>query len=106
MSRREELSRQIATSALIDGVRGAVSKAIKYSGVLRKAFPGADEGASVTKRLLWLLERVEAGGKQVHDANIVATMLESGVDHILTHNVKDFARFEGYVTVLPLVAEE
>ena len=32
-------------------------------------------------------------GKQVHDANIVATMLAHGVGRLLTFNVADFQRF-------------
>ena len=33
------------------------------------------------------------GGKQVHDANIVATMLANGVTPLLTFNAADFRRF-------------
>jgi predicted nucleic acid-binding protein len=39
------------------------------------------------------------GGKQVHDANIVATMLVYGIPCLLTHNAKDFERFGDIVTV-------
>jgi hypothetical protein len=45
-----------------------------------------------------------AVAKQVHDGNIVSTMLLYGIRHILTHNVGDFARFSDLVTVLPLVS--
>ena len=41
--------------------------------------------------------------KQVHDANIVATMQVYGIDQLLTHNVADFARFQPRIAVLPLV---
>lgn len=33
------------------------------------------------------------GGKQVHDANIVATMLAHGEARLLTFNAADFRRF-------------
>ena len=62
----------------------------------------ADENATVTARLLDLLERTPVGGRQVHDANIVATMLTHGVTRLLTENVKDFKRFADLITVLPL----
>ena len=39
------------------------------------------------------------GGKQVHDANIVATMLVYGIPCLLTHNARDFERFGDMVTV-------
>lgn len=40
---------------------------------------------------------------QVHDANIVATMLAYGIPRLLTHNVDDFKRFAHLIAVLPLV---
>jgi hypothetical protein len=39
----------------------------------------AEDGPVVTAKLLTLLPRVSIGGKQVHDANIVATMLAHGI---------------------------
>jgi predicted nucleic acid-binding protein len=41
-------------------------------------------------------------GKQVHDANVVATMLVHGVDTVVTTNVDDFARFGEHVHVADL----
>jgi hypothetical protein len=49
-----------------------------------------------------LLADVECGGKQVHDANVVATMLAHGVGTVVTMNVADFARFERYVSLVEL----
>jgi hypothetical protein len=66
-------------------------------------FRVADEGSLVTERLLALLADVSVGGKQVHEANIVATMQVYGIRHLLTHNVDDFTRFAAFVTVVPLV---
>ncbi|MGH3265068.1 MAG: type II toxin-antitoxin system VapC family toxin [Trebonia sp.] len=60
------------------------------------------EDARVTDRLHGLLADVECGGKQVHDANVVATMLTHGVGMVVTMNVGDFARFERYVILVRL----
>lgn len=60
------------------------------------------EDARVTDRLQRLLTDVECGGKQVHDANLVATMLVHGIAAIVTINVADFARFEPYVRLVSL----
>jgi predicted nucleic acid-binding protein len=60
------------------------------------------EDAKVAERLLGLLADVEAGGEQVHDANVVATMLVHGIGVIVTMNVDDFARFGQYVDLLRL----
>lgn len=64
----------------------------------------ADENATVTARLLDLLERTPVGGRQVHDANIVAAMLSHGVTRLVTENTRDFKRFADLITVLPLGA--
>ncbi|WP_414584185.1 type II toxin-antitoxin system VapC family toxin [Scytonema sp. PCC 10023] len=65
-------------------------------------FRVAEDGSQVTERLLTLMEEITIGGKQVHDANIVATMLVYGIPQLLTHNTGDFARFSELITVLPL----
>lgn len=67
-------------------------------------FRVAEDGPQVTEKLLELMEQVTIGGKQIHDANIVATMLVHEIPFLLTHNVADFARFSQFITVLPLEA--
>lgn len=62
----------------------------------------ADESRAVTSQLLDFLRTVGAAGKQVHDANIVATMQVYGIPRLLKHNVADFARFSSLITVVPL----
>jgi predicted nucleic acid-binding protein len=63
----------------------------------------ADEGPEVTGHLLALLGTIACTGKQVHDANVVATMLAYGIPKLLTHNVADFHRFTSHIAVMPLV---
>lgn len=60
------------------------------------------EDVKVADRLLSLLADVECRGKQVHDANVVATMLVHGVRTVVTMNTGDFARFEGHVSLIQL----
>jgi predicted nucleic acid-binding protein len=62
----------------------------------------AEDSPQVTARLLELLQQIPTGGRQVHNANIVATMLTAGVNQLLTHNTEDFERFAEFITVLPL----
>ncbi len=62
----------------------------------------ADETASVTTQLLALLKEHPTGGKQVHDANVVATMLAYGIDTLLTTNLKDMNRFANKIKIIPL----
>lgn len=61
-----------------------------------------DENEKVHARLLALLERTGCAGKQVHDANVVATMLVHGIHSLVTSNVDDFARFDDQVEVIAL----
>jgi predicted nucleic acid-binding protein len=63
-----------------------------------------EDGPAVTTALLTVLANVTCGGKQVYDANIVATMIAHGIPKILTHNVGDFQRFSSWIQILPLVA--
>lgn len=60
------------------------------------------EDAKVADRLIGLLADVECGGKQVHDANLVAMMLVYGIGTVVTMNLDDFARFERYVNLVSL----
>ena len=60
------------------------------------------EDSKVADRLLGLLADVECRGKQVHDANLVATMLVHGIDTVVTMNLADFARFEHHVSLIRL----
>lgn len=62
----------------------------------------AEDNASVTENLLNLLETVSVGGKQIHDANIVATMQSYDIAHLLTVNISDFARFASLINISSL----
>lgn len=66
---------------------------------LESHFQVADDTALVTGQLLKLLSTYKLGGKQVHDANIVATMLAYGIPRLLTHNIDDFKRFSDVVVI-------
>ena len=66
-------------------------------------FEIADENAGVTADLLDLLELRGAQGKQIHDANIAATMRRYHIPYLLTHNTADFVRYAPDISVLPLI---
>lgn len=69
---------------------------------IRKRTTLLPEDSRVADRLLGLLADVECRGRQVHDANLVATMLVHGVGTVVTMNLDDFARFERHVSVIRL----
>ena len=59
-----------------------------------------EDGPVVTDLLLDLCSSVTVGGKQIHDANIVATMLAYGERRLLTLNAADFRRFEDRIELV------
>jgi hypothetical protein len=69
-------------------------------------FQIADEDAAVTALLLDTVQARTVLGKQIHDANIVATMRRYNVPFLLTHNTVDFTRYVPDIHVLPLIPEK
>lgn len=62
----------------------------------------AEDGPEVAQQLHALLAVGDTRGKQIHDANIVATMMAHGIRALLTDNVADFARWGHIIDVRPL----
>lgn len=63
------------------------------------------EGPDVAERLREMLREVSCSGKQIHDANVVATALTHGVPRLVTANAADFERFGELVEVIPPTVE-
>jgi predicted nucleic acid-binding protein len=72
-------------------------------GAIRERTTLVAEDAKVTERLLRLLADVDCSGRQIHDANVIATMLVHGIGTVVTMNVSDFARFDRYVSLVRLL---
>lgn len=68
-------------------------------GFLRR-FTILEDGQAVWDQLMQLTRTVAFGGKQVHDANIVAAMLAHGETRLLTFNAADFRRFGALIEVV------
>jgi predicted nucleic acid-binding protein len=92
LSRDQALASAIPISTLITEVQA-----------FERQFSILEDGPDVTKQLLMLLSQIPAAGRQIHDANIVATMLTHGVSKLLTHNTSDLNRFTPFIDVVPLV---
>ncbi len=82
-------------SELLDNVR-----------LFRTQFTVVLNSPLVLDHLTTLIRSIPLAGRQVHDANIVATMQVYGIRHLLTHNTADFARFAHLITVVPLVVTQ
>lgn len=70
--------------------------------IFEDRFHVVEDDDEVTALLLELLQNPGAKGKQVHDANIVATMRRHSIPYLLTNNAADFNRYARWITVLPL----
>ncbi len=60
---------------------------------LASNFEILEDGPLVTETLIGLCREVSVGGRQIHDANIVATMVAYGERRLLTFNSADFRRY-------------
>lgn len=77
-------------------------KIVENVRTFRNEFTLVDDNPFVLDTLIDLVQKVTVAGKQIHDANIVATMRVHGVKHLFTHNVADFTRFSTFISLLPL----
>jgi predicted nucleic acid-binding protein len=77
--------------------------AARHVQAFEQRFQVANEDARVTAQLRSLMISIPLAGKQIHDANIVATMLVYGIGRLLTHNIDDFKRYTHLITIDPLV---
>ncbi len=78
----------------------ALATAVRH---FQTKFEIANDNVDVTNALLDLIETRTIQGRQIHDANIVATMCSNGINWLLTHNTSDFARYVPVIGVLPLM---
>jgi predicted nucleic acid-binding protein len=86
-----------------NGLGMTQADAVTNARALRGRLRVLDENDKVLDRLLDLLDGdAQCGGKQVHDANLVATALVHGIGAVVTLNVEDFIRFEEHVSVIDL----
>lgn len=103
------ISRQVLREYLAALTRPQVySKPIRIATLaddivrFQRNFQVAEDSSSVTEGLVVLMKRFRIGGKQVHDANIVATMQHYGITQLLTHNITHFDRFSKIISIVPL----
>lgn len=75
---------------------------LDYASAIMSGFDFAAESKEVARLLLEVLKDHSVSGKQVHDANIVATMLAAGVTSLLTHNLTDLERYASLIEIVPL----
>jgi predicted nucleic acid-binding protein len=81
-----------------DDIKGILANVETF----QKEFKVVEENHFMLHKLIAILEKIPVAGKQIHDASIVAIMQHHNIQHLLTHNVDDFKRFSGLITIIPL----
>lgn len=86
----------------VNGLGLSVEDAFANVGAFRSRIRLLFESERAWDRLQVLISRYGCRGKQIHDANVVAAALASGIPKIVTANVVDFVRFSPEVEIVDL----
>ena len=86
-------------------VQVPMEEALEHVARLAGVFGLLEDGPGVTETLAALCRTVPVAGRQIHDANIVATMLTHGERRLLTFNGRDFRRYGDRIELFDLVAD-
>lgn len=92
----------VVTRPQIWGRPLTLAEAAKDTDTFSQRFTILEDGPSVWSELTVLSQQIVFAGRQVHDANIVATMLAYGAKRLLTFNQGDFRRFAGVIDLVLL----
>jgi len=85
----------VATRPLKNNGFGLTPKdALANLGAFSKCIQLLDESQAVVQQLQQLVKKHGLKGKRIHDANLVATMRENGLEQLKTYNQDDFSTFE------------
>ena len=68
----------------------------------KQTFEVFEDTKQVSVSLLEICAKYQVNGKQVHDANITATMISNSISHIITANVSDFKRYSDFIKIIPI----
>lgn len=77
-----------------------LSEAITDTEIFLRRFTLFEGGPPIWEKLVELSRDHSFAGRQIHDANIVATMLAYGESRLLTFNDADFRRFAAEIEVI------
>jgi predicted nucleic acid-binding protein len=85
---------------VVNGLGWTATEAVAAAENMIARFDFLPDTPDVATRLLWLAGKYGVSGKQIHDANIVATLLAHGEKKLLTLNTEDFARYADVIDII------
>jgi predicted nucleic acid-binding protein len=91
-------TRPVEANGLGMGVEDALANVAAFQGRMRLLI----DNEQVWDRLRALIASCRCLGKQIHDANLVATALAAGVPRLVTANYGDFIRFSPELEIIDL----
>ncbi len=77
-----------------------MTEALNDFAWMETTFEILEDSRQVMDMLVTLCRDVQVAGKQIHDANIVATMLAYGERRLLSFNTSDFRRYENRIELV------
>jgi predicted nucleic acid-binding protein len=86
----------------VNGLDLSVDDALANIAAFRSRMRFLEETEQVWERLRGLVSSYRCLGKQIHDANLVATSLSAGVTRLVTANPGDFSRFSPEMEIITL----
>ena len=92
----------VLTRQPVSGVTFTVEEAVNALAEWKTVSTLLEEDGGVIAELLRLIDERQVRGKQIHDCNLVATMIAHGVGRLATRNATDFKRYESEIDVAPL----
>jgi predicted nucleic acid-binding protein len=92
------------TRGPVEGIRFEVALAVEVLSAWLGECALIEESSAVVTELVALVVRKGVRGKQVHDANVVATMFANGVTRLATLDEADFRRYEDLVALEPVAS--
>ena len=92
------VTRPIEVNGLGLNIEDALANVTAFRGRMRLL----EDGEPVWDRLRALVATYGCKGKQIHDANVVACALTSGVTKLVTANAGDFNRFAAEIELIDL----
>jgi predicted nucleic acid-binding protein len=94
----------VLTRQPVEGRNFSTQEAIDALDRWRATCTVFDDDLAVLTELIAIVRRYAVKGKQIHDANVIATMRANGVARLATFNAADFHRFEDEVRLEPVAS--
>lgn len=92
----------VATRNAIEKKDFSLSEVVQNIDIFQKEFRVIEETLYTISSLTEIIQKYSVSGKQVHDANIVASMKSYGLKNLLTHNKSDFVRYNDQIKIVEL----